>query len=258
MAAAPRWPARPVRAARAGRRPSRRAGRACTRGGRAVEPADGPHREGSARPGVTDVGRRPDRSMRGPDALQPLCAPGKVADQPGPGHDREEQGEHERDDEDELLELRAEIGERLAGAGEGARGRGRSPGSRRPADRTSEPPRSRPLWIIVRPPAGTIRPASAKLERNWKSCQTTIAQNTTHTRVVTSAISSVDRATGLHFRARSSWALPLSILRPWASTPRQTPVAGRVRGTSGRPGLDGLGQPDWPVMEGHDRWWESG
>ena len=58
--------------------------------------------------------------MGGPDPLQPLPAPREVARQPRPErHQREEQGEQGGDDQDEPLQVGAELRQRRPGAGKG-------------------------------------------------------------------------------------------------------------------------------------------
>src|SRR5450759_873516 len=86
--------------------------------GRVVEPGEGPHGQGTLDRVVADVGCRSDGTVGGPDALQPRPAPREIAVQPRPQrHEGEQEGEHHCDDEDELLQLRAEVGQRPAGAG---------------------------------------------------------------------------------------------------------------------------------------------
>src|SRR5450759_1379909 len=92
--------------------------------GRVVEPGEGPHGQGTLDRVVADVGCRSDGTVGGPDALQPRPAPREIAVQPRPQrHEGEQEGEHHCDDEDELLQLRAEVGQRPAGAGKGVTGK---------------------------------------------------------------------------------------------------------------------------------------
>ena len=56
--------------------------------------------------------------MGRPDALQPLPAPREIASQPRPErHQREEQGEQGGDNQDEPLQIRAELRQGCPGAG---------------------------------------------------------------------------------------------------------------------------------------------
>ena len=191
-----RWRARRGRADRAGRRPSRRSGRACTRAASSSRVGRRPASPGCARPGVADVGGLPDRPVRGANATEPLPAPGQVAAQPrAERHEREQQRQHDRDDEDELLQLRAEVGQRLAGSTERVAGdvadlradeRQAGQGFAQVAAALDQPVTARP----------DVRPASAKPDRNWNSCQTMLPQNRTQASVATSASCSLVRAMG--------------------------------------------------------------
>lgn len=111
-AAAPRWRAPPARGDRGGRQSSHQAGRACTRGASSSRAGPSPARQGALDGGLRDPGRRADRPVGGPQAPHAPPAPGEISDQPGHHRDeREQQGEHDRDHEDEPLKLRAEVGQ---------------------------------------------------------------------------------------------------------------------------------------------------
>ncbi len=100
--------------------------------GRVVEPGHGTHGKGAFDPSGTDIGRHADGTVGASDAAQSLPAPGQVTGQPRCQHNEgKQQGENDCDHEDELLHLRAEVGQRLA-AGEGAAG---SVANLRPDDR---------------------------------------------------------------------------------------------------------------------------